>query len=65
MSNSNQHDHQPLPIVAAGGARGRLAGGRHIEAAPETPLSNLLLAMLHKLDVPAQSFGDSTGTVEI
>jgi len=65
MSNSNQHDHKPLPIVLAGGACGKLAGGRHIETTPQTPLSNLLLSMLHKLDVPVASFGDSTGTVEI
>ena len=61
MSNSNQHDHAPLPIVLAGGAAGKLKGGRHIQVAPKTPLSNLLLAMLHKLGVPAESFGDSTG----
>jgi hypothetical protein len=65
MSNSNQHDHDPLPIVVAGGASGKVKGGRHIKAAAKTPLSNLLLAMLHKLDVPAESFGDSTGVVEI
>ncbi len=65
MSNSNQHDHDPLPIVVAGGATGKVKGGRHIQAAPKTPLSNLLLAMLHKLDVPAESFGDSTGVVDI
>lgn len=65
MSNSNQHDHDPLPIVVAGGAAGRMKGGRHIQVAAGTPLSNLLLAMLHKLDVPADSFGDSTGTVDI
>ncbi|MEP7247905.1 MAG: DUF1552 domain-containing protein, partial [Gammaproteobacteria bacterium] len=65
MSNSNQHDHDPLPIVVAGGAAGKLRGGRHIHAAPKTPLSNLLLAMLRKLDVPAESFGDSNGIVEI
>jgi uncharacterized protein DUF1552 len=65
MSNSNQHDHKPLPILLAGGACGKLQGGRHIKANPQTPLSNLLLAMLHKLDVPAGSFGDSTGTVAI
>jgi hypothetical protein len=65
MSNSNQHDHKPLPIVLAGRACGTLRGGRHIKTRPETPLSNLLLAMLHKLDIPADSFGDSTGTVEI
>jgi hypothetical protein len=65
MSNSNQHDHDPLPIVLAGSAAGKLKGGRHIKVEPPTPLSNLLLAMLHKLDVPAESFGDSTGAVSI
>lgn len=65
MSNSNQHDHHPLPILVAGGACGKLRGGRHIRTDPRTPLSNLLLSILHKLDVPAKSFGDSTGMVEI
>ncbi len=66
MSNSNQHDHDPLPIILAGGASGRLAGGRHLRS-PEykATLSNLLLAMLDKLDVPGDSFGDSTGMMTI
>ena len=33
MSNSNQHDHDPLPIILAGGAAGQLEGGRHIKYA--------------------------------
>jgi hypothetical protein len=65
MSNSNQHDHDPLPIVLAGGAAGRLRGGRHIRAGEGTPLSNLQAAMLDKLGIPAQSFADSTGLVTI
>jgi len=65
MSNSNQHDHEPLPIVLAGGAAGKLKGGRHIHVGAKTPLSNLLLAMLEKLGAPDQTFGDSTGAVEI
>jgi len=65
MSNSNQHDHDPLPTLVAGGASGALAGGRHIRAAAGTPLANLLVALLHKLNVPVESFGDSTGAVAI
>jgi Protein of unknown function (DUF1552). len=65
MSNSNQHDHDPLPLILAGGAAGRLQGGRHIRAGAGTPMSNLLAAMLEKLDVPADSFGDSTGMLTI
>jgi len=65
MSNSNQHDHAPLPIVLAGGAAGKLKGGRHIRVKPDTPLSNLQLAMLHKLGLEEKSFGDSTGVVDL
>jgi hypothetical protein len=65
MSNSNQHDHDPLPVVLVGGAAGQLKGNRHIVAAPHTPMSNLLLSMLDKLGVRQDSFGDSTGKLEI
>ena len=65
MSNSNQHDHDPLPLLLAGGASGRLEGGRHLRAGVGTPMSNLLYAMLEKLDVPVDSFGDSTGALAI
>jgi hypothetical protein len=65
MSNSNQHDHDPLPILVAGGASGRLQGGRHIHAGKDTPLANLHAALLDKLGVPLTSFGDSNGIVTI
>ena len=65
MSNGNQHDHDPLPIVLAGGAAGRLEGGRHLQNPQHTPMSNLLLAMLDKLGIQADKHGDSTGKLEI
>ena len=65
MSDGNQHNHGPLPVVVCGGGSGGLKGGQHLRAPKGTPLSNLLLSMLRKLDVPAESFGDSTGTIEI
>lgn len=65
MSNSNQHDHDPLPIVVAGGAGGRMQGNRHVRAGKGVPLSNLQVALLQKLEVPAESFGDSTGVVPV
>ena len=65
MSNGNQHDHDPLPVVIAGGASGALRGDRHIIAAPHTPMSNLLLGILGKLGVQQNSFGDSTGRIEL
>jgi hypothetical protein len=65
MSDGNQHNHAPLPIVLAGGASGRVKGGRHLRNAKDTTMSNLLLAILGKLGVERESFGDSTGVVGI
>ena len=65
MSDGNQHNHGPLPIILAGGASGRLKGGRHLRNAPETTMSNLLLAMLDTLGTPTEKFGDSTGMLAL
>jgi hypothetical protein len=65
MSDANEHNFDPLPIILAGNAGGRLQGNRHLSFAPHTPMSNLLLAMLHRLDVPVGKIGDSTGALGI
>jgi hypothetical protein len=65
MSNGNEHDHAPLPMVVAGGASGRLKGGRHLRFPERTPLSNLLLSVLDKAAIPRESFGDSTEQLTI
>jgi hypothetical protein len=65
MSNGNQHDHDPLPILVAGGASGQMKGDRHIVTPAHTPMSNLMLAVLDKLGVHEDRFGDSTGPLAI
>jgi hypothetical protein len=61
MSNSNVHNHSPLPVLLAGGAAGRMKGGRHLKNPDETPMANLLLSILDKAGCPQESIGDSTG----
>ncbi len=61
MSNSNVHNHSPLPILVAGGATGKMKGGRHLKYPENTPMSNLLLTILDKAGIPQDSVGDSTG----
>jgi hypothetical protein len=65
LSDGNEHNFDPLPVVLAGGASGRLRGGRHLKYAPHTPMSNLLLAMLDKLGARVDAIGDSTGRLDI
>jgi len=61
MSNSNVHNHSPLPVLVAGGAVGKLKGGRHVKYPENTPMSNLLLTILQKAGIEQESVGDSTG----
>ena len=61
MSNSNLHDHSNLPVALLGGACGKLTGGRHVRCPERTPLANLHLALLNKLGIATDTFGDSTG----
>jgi hypothetical protein len=65
LSDGNEHNFDPLPIVLAGHAGGALEGGRHIRNPAHTPMANLLLGMLHTLGVPADSIGDSTQPLSI
>jgi hypothetical protein len=65
LSDGNEHNFDPLPVILAGGASGQLAGGRHLTYAAHTPMSNLLLAMLHKLGAHVNAIGDSTEPLSI
>jgi len=57
FGDSNEHDYMDLPVIAAGGL---IEGDRHVAVEYGTTMSNLMLAGLNLLDVPASSFGDST-----
>jgi hypothetical protein len=63
MSDSNAHDHFPLPMTLVGGACGKVKGGQHVRYPDRTPVSNLLLTVLQRAGVPVESLGDSTGAL--
>jgi hypothetical protein len=61
MGDSNLHNHKRCPLFLAGGANGKLEGNRHIKTADGTPMANVLLGLMHKLEMDdIKSFGDST-----
>jgi hypothetical protein len=62
LSVPTVHSQHDLPVILAGGAAGRIAGGRYIAFPGDTtPLTNLYLTMLDKVGVPTEKLGDSTG----
>jgi hypothetical protein len=64
MGDPDRHDHAKLPIIVAGGAAGKMKGGRHIKYAEPTPLANLHLTLLERAGVRMDSFADSKGRVD-
>lgn len=65
MSNPNEHNHFPVPMLLAGGGAGRLKGGRHLKFPERTPISNLLVSVLEKAGIHREALGDSTGKLEV
>jgi hypothetical protein len=65
MSESDTHSRLNVPTLLVGGAAGQMKGNRHIQAAKETPLANLMVSLANKFDCDIDKFGISTGHVEI
>jgi hypothetical protein len=60
ISDGDRHDHINLPVVVVGKGGGTFRAGQHLKCRADTPMSNLLLAMLQQAGVPVDRFGDST-----
>ncbi|MFN8059690.1 MAG: DUF1552 domain-containing protein [Vicinamibacterales bacterium] len=65
MGNSNLHNHKRCPLILLGRGGGALAGNRHVRAADGTPMANALLAVLRRLGVSLDEFGDSTAVMDL
>jgi hypothetical protein len=60
MSDSNLHNHYPLPTAVVGGGMGKLKGNQHLRYAEKTPIANLHLTLLDRVGVPMEKLGDSS-----
>ena len=65
LSDANEHNFDPLPIMLMGNGAGIIESGRHLRFAEHTPLANLHLALLDKFGIRRESFGNSTGMLDI
>ncbi len=61
MSDSNLHNHYPLPTALVGGAAGKLKGNLHIKYLEKTRLANLHLTLMEKAGIDMDKVGDSSG----
>lgn len=63
ISDGNRHNNENLPVLLAGGGAGTLETGRHVRYDYETPMCNLFMSMLERMNVKAPYVGDSTGSL--
>ena len=61
MSDSNRHNHDPLPIAILGHAHGRIKGGQHLRYPQDSRFADLLLTTLQRSQIPVETIGDSGG----
>ncbi len=64
LGDGNAHNHDNLPVLVAGRAGGTIQSGRHMAFEKETPLNNLWLSLLDRVDAHSDHLGDSTGRIE-
>ena len=64
MSDGNLHFQLDLPTALVGGGAGTRKGGRHVAYSNDTPVANLWTRVFDKLEIPVETFGDSTGKIE-
>ena len=62
MGDANTHDNTNLPILLVGGG---FRHGQHLAFSRDanTPLCNLFVSMLQRMDVEVDAFGSSTGSL--
>jgi hypothetical protein len=64
LGDGNAHNHDNLPILLAGRGGNTITTGRHVRYEKETPLNNLYLSMLDRMESSVELLGDSTGRLE-
>ena len=62
--DGDRHNHDDLPILLAGKGCGTIKQGRHVVYSKETPLNNLWVSMLNRMDIRDVQLGDSTGELK-
>jgi hypothetical protein len=64
ICDGNSHSHEDLPVLVAGHGKGTIHPGRHIAYEKGTPMTNLYLSLLERMQVPVEKLGDSSGQLQ-
>jgi hypothetical protein len=63
-SNSKTHNNNNYPLILAGGKNMGYKHGQYLTFGRDVPLANLFVTMQKRMGVKADSFADSTGSLD-
>ena len=63
IADGNSHRHRNLPIALFGHGGGTIRGGQHLQFPKNTPLTNLYVSMMQRMNVKIDQFSDSDGLI--
>jgi hypothetical protein len=61
IGDGNAHNHDELPVILVGKGGGTIETGRHVRYRRNTPLNNLYLCLLDRMEASVDTLGDATG----
>jgi hypothetical protein len=65
LSDGHEHSAKNLPLLLAGGAAHDIKPGRQVIRSRDTSMSDLHLAMLHRLGIRRDNFAESKSPFEL
>jgi len=65
LSDGNMHLYTDLPVLLVAGRATGIEGDRHVRYPAHTPIANFYLALLDRLGIHVDRFGDSTGRIDL
>ena len=64
IADGHDHEEKNLPILLAGGGAGTIDTGKHLAPRRSTSMSKLHLALLQRMGVPLERFGETSSPLE-
>lgn len=65
LSDGNRHLHEDLPTILIGKGGNTIKPGRRVVFRRETPMCNMHLALMERMGVHMEHFGDATGQLNL
>ena len=65
IADGHEHEEKDLPVLLAGGGNGTIKTGHYLKPRHNTSMSRLHLAMMQRMEIPADRFAEAQDALEL